>query len=62
MDLLKNIRAVHSFVSEMLFHDVLKQLLTPKINSNGQKKKKIIAFFSAMTQCLDDHGGKVKDP
>lgn len=49
MDLLKNIRAVHSFVSEMLFHDVLKQLLTPKINSNGQKKKKIIAFFSAMT-------------
>lgn len=48
MDLLKNIRAVHSFVSEMLFHDVLKLLLTPKINSNGQKKK-IIVLFSAMT-------------
>ena len=49
MDLLKNIRAVHSFVSEMLFHDVLKLLLIPNINSNGQKKKKIIALFSAMT-------------
>ena len=45
MDLLKNIRAVHSFVSEMIFHDVLKQLLTPKINSNGQKKKNYCVFF-----------------